>query len=328
MKIFKPENFVNEIVWHYRRWTGKSNNFQQLHDTIIYYSKSKDRKFNVLYEDYTEGSKKRKLGGKLIRYSKGQKPYFVSDKSLNEQGVRMGNVFTDIPFIPPSSKERIGYKTQKPEALLKRIIECSTNEGDTVLDFFGGGGTTAKVCHDIKRRFIIGEVSPVAVRVIIERLKKAGCKDFETKQIPKTKEEWHLTDPHKFADTICEFKGWESNPKKSGDGGIDGWANNKKVAIQIKNHQKSIGRDQIQKFVGALNGYDEGFFVAWNFSPKAWDYRHIAERDFKKKITFFPAHQILGELVLTFEQRMRYQKLYEKAIKESKYAPPPLELVS
>ena len=112
--------------------------------------------------------------------------------------------------------------------------------------------------------------------------------------------------------------GWECNPKKSCDGGIDGWANNGTVPIQIKNHSKAIGRDSVQKFVGALNGYDTGIFVAWHFSPAAWEYIHIAERDFKKKIILRAAHQILGELILTKEQRQHYQKLYEEAIIESK----------
>ncbi|MCY4129535.1 MAG: restriction endonuclease [Gammaproteobacteria bacterium] len=180
----------------------------------------------------------------------------------------------------------------------------------------------------MNRRFITGDVSPVACRVIIERLHKAGIKNFEVKQIPKTKEEWHLTDGHKFAEMICEFMGWECNPKKSGDGGIDGWARNGKIPVQIKHHKHSVGRDHLQKFVGALNGYSQGIFVGWNFSPHSWDYVHIAKRDFKKDITLIPAHQILGELVLTLEQRLKYQKLYEKAVKASKHGKLPLEMVS
>ena len=195
--------------------------------------------------------------------------------------------------------------------------------------FLEGGGTTAKVAHALGRRFITGDVSPVACRVIVERLKTAECKNFETKQIPCTKEEWHLKNPHKFAETICEFMGWECNPKKSGDGGIDGWAKNKTVGIQIKNHKQSVGRHHIQSFLGSLNGYEEGIFVGWNFSPKAWEYIHIAERDFGKKIQLFPAHQILGDLILTKEQRLKYQALFEKNIKAAKYAPQmPTKLVS
>lgn len=180
----------------------------------------------------------------------------------------------------------------------------------------------------MNRKFITGDVSPVACRVIIERLKKYGIKSFETKQIPKTKEEWHLTDGHKFAEMICEFMGWEVNPKKSGDGGIDGWARNGRIPIQVKHHKNPTGRDDIQKFIGALNSHDEGIFVAWHFSPKAWDYVHIAKRDFNKQITLLPAHQILGELVLTIDQRIKYQKLYEQAVKASKHGKLPDEMIA
>ena len=157
-----------------------------------------------------------------------------------------------------------------------------------VCDFFGGGGVTALTSAMMNRKFITGDVSPIACRVMIDRLKRAGFKRFEVKAIPKTKEEWHLIDGHKFAEMICEFKGWEVNPKKSGDGGIDGWARRGQVAIQIKNHKQSIGSDKIREFVGSLNGYDKGIFVGWNFSPKAWDYIHIAKRDFNKQITLPP----------------------------------------
>ncbi|MFM8005700.1 MAG: DNA methyltransferase, partial [Dolichospermum sp.] len=67
-------DFLNEIIWHYRRWTGKANKFQQLHDTILFYSKSKKYTFNVIYTDYTEGSVARKKGGILHRFKKGEEP--------------------------------------------------------------------------------------------------------------------------------------------------------------------------------------------------------------------------------------------------------------
>ena len=92
-------------------------------------------------------------------------------------------------------------------------------------DFFAGGGTTAKVCADLNRKFITGDVSPVAVRVIADRLISHNYIEYDVKSLPQTKEEYLLMGGHKFADMICEFMGWESNPKKSGDGGIDGWAN-------------------------------------------------------------------------------------------------------
>lgn len=87
---------------------------------------------------------------------------------------KMPNLWNDLPRMSHLRQEKIGYKTQKPEALIKRIIQCSTEINDTVLDFFGGGGTTAKVCSDLNRRFITGDVSPIAVRVTADRLSTNG----------------------------------------------------------------------------------------------------------------------------------------------------------
>ena len=158
-EIFGEENFINEIIWHYRRWTGKAKKFQQLHDSIFIYSKSKEYKFNILKTPYTEGSKRRKMQGVLNRFKNGE-VYKVSDKSINKEGVPMGDVWIDIPFIPPSSKERCGYKTQKPLTLIKRIIECSTDKGDVILDCFAGGGSTAIAAMELGRKFVVGDVSP------------------------------------------------------------------------------------------------------------------------------------------------------------------------
>lgn len=117
-------DFKNEIVWHYRRWTGLAKKFQELHDVVFFYTKSSDYKFNVLYTPYTAGSKERKEQGVLHRFKAGEKPHLVSDGSIDERGVRENDVW-QIPFVAPSAKERLGYPTQKPEALLKRIILAS-----------------------------------------------------------------------------------------------------------------------------------------------------------------------------------------------------------
>ena len=135
-KIFGNENFRNEIVWHYRRWTGTAKMFQKLHDTLFFYVKNKDKyNFNTIYTDYTKMSKERKEQGVLNRFNNKGETYRVSYKTLDKKGVRENDVW-HIPFIPPSAKERVGYPTQKPLKLLERIIKASSNEGDVVLDPF------------------------------------------------------------------------------------------------------------------------------------------------------------------------------------------------
>ena len=185
--VFGEKNFKNEIIWHYRRWTGKAKKFQELHDIIYFYTKSEDYTFNPLYTEYTEGSKKRKEQGVLHRFKKGEDPFLVSDKNIDEKGVRENDVW-QIPFIAPSAKERTGYPTQKPIALLKRIIEASSNEGDIVLDPFCGCATTCVAAQQLGRKWIGIDIAEQAADILIERLSSdAGIfKDFiNTSVIPQ-----------------------------------------------------------------------------------------------------------------------------------------------
>ncbi|MDR0789677.1 MAG: HNH endonuclease [Bacteroidales bacterium] len=186
-EVFGKDNFRNEIVWHYRRWTGKAKKFQSLHDIILWYSKSDNYTFNPLFTEYTEGSKERKEQGILHRFKKGEEPVLVSDKNLDEQGVRENDVW-QIPFIAPSAKERTGYPTQKPLALLHRIIKASSNEGDIVLDPFCGCATTCVAAQQLDRKWIGIDIEKQAVNILIERLSNdAGFfKDFvNTSLVPQ-----------------------------------------------------------------------------------------------------------------------------------------------
>src|SRR5680860_722111 len=139
--VFGQEQFRNEIIWHYRRWTGKSKRFQKMHDVIFFYTKSSEYNFNTLLTPYTEGSRARKEQGVLHRFKRGDDPVLVSDGKLQKDGVPENDVW-QIPFVAPSAKERLGYPTQKPIALLERILLASSNEGDVILDPFCGCGTT------------------------------------------------------------------------------------------------------------------------------------------------------------------------------------------
>lgn len=174
--VFKEKNFRNEIIWHYRRWTGKSDKFQELHDIILFYTKSDKYNFNVQYTEYTAGSKGRKEQGVLHRFKEGEKPYLVSDGEIDEKGVRENDVW-QIPFIAPSAKERLGYPTQKPEKLLERIINASSNKYDLVADFFCGCGTTIAVAQRLKRRWIGVDISHLAINLVEQKRLKEPYKE-------------------------------------------------------------------------------------------------------------------------------------------------------
>jgi len=168
--VFGPNNLRNEVVWHYRRWPAKAKKFQRLHDTILFYTKTNTYTFNQLLIPYTKGSVERKKQGVLHRFKRGEEPVLVSDRELQAEGVPENDVW-QIPFVAPSARERLGYPTQKPEALLDRIIRASSNEGDTILDPFCGCGTTIAVAQRLHRRWIGIDITHLAVALMKHRLK-------------------------------------------------------------------------------------------------------------------------------------------------------------
>lgn len=174
-KIFGYENFRNEIIWNYTGNQQPRDCFPKKHDVLLYYAKSNKTRINFLFEEYSEGTLRRynhideegrryklnRYGGKLV------KAY------MKKEGKRMPDVW-NIPWVIPTSKEAIGYPTQKPVALLERIIKASSNEGEVVADFFMGGGTTPSVAQKQGRRFICCDVSNVAHDVSLSRLISGG----------------------------------------------------------------------------------------------------------------------------------------------------------
>ena len=155
--IFDHRNYINEIVWHYRRWTTKARHFQKMHDVIFWYGKTDKYNFERLLqpyadEKYVEDTMRGMVDGKLVRLKDEEGNYIKREKE--NKGVPMHDVWHDINFIAPTSKERLGYRTQKPLALLERIIKASSNEGDVVLDPFCGCATTMEAAHSLGRKWI------------------------------------------------------------------------------------------------------------------------------------------------------------------------------
>ena len=171
--IFGRKNFRNEIIWHYRRWTGKAKRFQRLHDVVFFYSKSDRYEFNQIYTQYTSGSKERKEQGVLHRFKKGEDPHLVSVGEVDKKGVSENDVW-QIPFVAPSAKERLGFPTQKPLALYERIIKASSKEGDWVLDPFAGCATTCVAAERLGRKWVGIDLWDGTHQIILDRLKAEG----------------------------------------------------------------------------------------------------------------------------------------------------------
>lgn len=181
--IFGTENFRNDIIWSYRRWTGKSKKFQNMHDMLLFYVKydSSPYIWNQPMEPKAGGTPKYKrwnefdpVTGKLVT---------KSDKSIEVTETSMRDVW-EISRLQSAAKERVEYPTQKPEALLERIIGASCNPGDLVLDFFAGSGTTLAAAEKLGRRWIGADLGRYAIHTTRKRLLDIpDCRPFEVQNL-------------------------------------------------------------------------------------------------------------------------------------------------
>lgn len=188
-EIFGVDNFKNEIAWHYSGWNKKlSGSFEKRHDSIFFYAKSDAQIFNSFFTPWESGEAYAKSRKQKIRVDEDGRKYVLSDagkgkriKRYLEDAVKEGVVVDDVwhlDKINNSALESLGYPTQKPEALLERIIQASSNEGDLVADFFCGSGTTMAVAERLNRRWIGCNLDKVGIQVSRNRLVEQGAKPF------------------------------------------------------------------------------------------------------------------------------------------------------
>jgi len=158
--MFGPECFLNEIIWSYDYGGKSKSRWPAKHDTILVYVKDP--------ENYYFDSE-----------SVDREPYMAPGLVTPEK-VAKGKLPTDVwwhTIVSPTGKEKTGYPTQKPAGILRRIIQASSKEGDIVLDFFAGSGTTGFVANELGRKFILIDQNPESIDVIKERL-PAGSFQF------------------------------------------------------------------------------------------------------------------------------------------------------
>lgn len=172
--IFGTQNFQSEIIWTYKRWSNSKKGLLKNHQNIYFYSKSKNFKFNFIYQDYSPTTnidqilqqRKRDQFGKSV-YAKDSKGDFIASEC--KKGVPLSDVW-DIPYLNPKARERINYPTQKPIALLERIVKIASSDGDLILDPFCGSGTTLLAAKLNNRNFIGVDISQEAIKITKERL--------------------------------------------------------------------------------------------------------------------------------------------------------------
>jgi site-specific DNA-methyltransferase (adenine-specific) len=161
--LFGPECFLNEIIWAYDYGGKSKSRWPAKHDTILVYVKNP----KTYYFDSSAVDRE---------------PYMAPGLVTAEK-VALGKLPTDVwwhTIVSPTGKEKTGYPTQKPIGILRRIIQASSKEGDVVMDFFAGSGTTGVVANEVKRTFILVDQNPEAIEVITSRLQGASFELVES----------------------------------------------------------------------------------------------------------------------------------------------------
>jgi len=283
-QIFDANNFRNEIIWRIGWVSGYKTQkigWIRNHDTIFYYTKSKEFIFNKEYIPYPEDYVRRD----------GKKPEGKGVPIEDTWNCNPADVLDSI-MIKSFSKEKLGYPTQKPVALLDRIIKASSNKDDVVLDAFCGCGTALVSSQKLGRRWIGIDISPTACRVMAQRLwntfKLDEGKDFELVNMLRNEAQLREIPPFEFENWAVIALGGIPNRAKVGDYGIDGKlypierrkekSDEKGLfgdvdtyyPIQVKQKDKA-GRPDIDAFETAMqrDKRRKGYFISFDFSDDA-----------------------------------------------------------
>jgi DNA modification methylase len=260
--IFGEKNFRNEIIWCYMGPGSPGvKQFLKKHDTIFWYSKGGKWTFNLddvrfQHSEKTKENFKAGLGGS---------GFDGAPREINEKGKVPEDWWTDIVIAaryPKNSENNLGYPTQKPRALLERIIKCASKEGNIVLDPFVGGGTTIAVADKFKRNWIGIDQSPMAVKVSDLRLQKQADLFSAPYTVQLYKYDYDTLrhkDAFEFESWIIQQFGGTGNIKQRGDFGLDGKMGDN-TPIQVK-RSDNIGRPVIDNFLSAVQRYDKNLFT-------------------------------------------------------------------
>lgn len=199
-EIFGREFFSNSICWRYSGWNKRlARSFERRHDTIHFYTRSDSPLFNSFFEPWASKEQYVKARKQKVHTDEQGREYVLSDagggkriRRYIDEVLEEGVVVDDVWYLDKlnnSAKEGLGYPTQKPEALLERIVKACTNKGDLVADFFVGSGTTAAVAEKLARKWIATDLGKFSVHTTRKRLigvqreLKAAEKDFRAFEV-------------------------------------------------------------------------------------------------------------------------------------------------
>ncbi|MDR1672981.1 MAG: site-specific DNA-methyltransferase [Bacteroidales bacterium] len=294
-KIFGKNNFRNEIVWSYKTTLkASSHHLGRDHDTIFVYAKSKDFLIHPDQNDYPPSGNTLKRWGKYAdadgfvsnKYFAGSASTIINtDDELKGFNINHGvpRDVWEITHLTGNNPEKIGYPTQKPFALLERIIKMASNEGDVVLDPFVGGGTTIAVADKLGRKWTGIDQSVQAIKVTelrLDRQRDLFSAPFIVQLHKYDYDTLRYQNAFEFESFIITHFGGIPQNKKGGDKGVDGKTADG-TPIQVK-RSDGIVRDVVDKFPTAAKRYDSalfdkniatgkpvGYIIAFSFSKGA-----------------------------------------------------------
>jgi DNA modification methylase len=334
-EVFGYQNFRDEIIWHYggRGAKAKANQFPRNHDVIFYYTKSLKYTFNRQYIQRSYSIEEAKKQGfqqdknnnwfktsprgdytdeSISRLEREDRIYHTSTNSIRIkypldfingkviEKVLVGDTWNDIPDTMHIGKGFLGYPTQKPLSLLKRIIEASSNKGDIVLDPFCGCGTTIMASNELGRQWIGIDISKDALDITKNRETQMTLEQMDsfskTERVCRNLEEISKLNPHEFEKWVNEFyKATKPNP----DRGVDGITSNG-TPIQTKAFE--VKYDVLDKLVTAVKLHPnvpkpvkELIIVSQiGFDDSARKAQHQVESEYGIKVTLETPKQLLA----------------------------------
>lgn len=276
-EIFGKNNFRNEIIWKYTGSLQPKNDFARKHDVIFRYSKSSSVKYNPVYIPYSEGAIARfdhedENGRYKItkRNGKEYKTYMKEGKPIED--VWIEDDIVDIPIIMKNSKENVNYGTQKPETLLERIINASTDEGDIVADFFMGSGTTGAVAERLDRKWLMSDLGKPACMITRKRLIDQESNPFLYQSIGDYQKEQYEQSEFKtirdLSHVVMSLYG--ALPFKDNESRNNlGYIKDNKTLVLVDSPSKLTGYNTLVKAQKLRNtyhgGWDKVVVLGWNF---------------------------------------------------------------
>ncbi len=339
----------NEIIWAYESGGRSKKDFGRKHDVVFRYSKSGKWIFN---DDAISLSREKTRHNHMKKGMDSDGRVFYSIKSAGkiykyyaDEGVIPSDVWTDLSHLQQKDPERLGYPTQKPEALLERIIRASSNEGDVILDAYCGCGTTVAVAQRLRRKWIGIDITYQSISLVLRRLEKTFGADMlhqiSTDGIPRDMAS-AIALAHKKDDRLRkEFEKWAVltytnnraviNEKKGADAGIDAVAyfltgknDNAKIIFQVKSG--AVKRGDIatlrgdmareQATLAILISLEESTRPMLNEAKAAGQYLHATMGRNYDKISIVTIREILEGKRLEIPMSVEVVKAAQTALNE------------